>query len=86
MIAPTLRFSKNDTCESALRKAAAWYDRIADDKQAEFAIAVSKADMACEDVMAAIDQGRLMAAEGRAPFLAQVAEVLDSIIAARRSH
>jgi hypothetical protein len=29
---PTLRFSKNDTRETALAKAARWYDHILDEK------------------------------------------------------
>jgi hypothetical protein len=35
-------------------------------------------------MIAAIDQGRLMAVQGRAPFLADVARVLDEVIATRR--
>jgi hypothetical protein len=81
---PTLRFSKNDTRHSALAKAAAWYDNIVDDKVTRFATAIGRqADVSCEAMMAAIDQGRLMAAEGRAPFLADVARVLDEVIATR---
>jgi hypothetical protein len=82
---PTLHFSKSDTRESALAKAAAWYDHIADDKVARFATAISQDDGSCEATMAAIDQGRLMAVEGRAPFLAQMARVLDEVIAMGRS-
>jgi hypothetical protein len=81
----TLQFSSDDTRESALRKAGAWYDRIADDNVAKFATAIGQADVSCEDMMAAIDQGRILAVEGRAPFLAHVARVLDEIIAIRRS-
>jgi hypothetical protein len=82
---PTLRFSRNDTRASALLKAGAWYDRIVDTRMAAFATAIGEADVWCEDAMVAIDHGRLMAAEGRAPFLAQVARVFDAVIAMRRS-
>ena len=80
---PTLRFSASDTRETALAKAARWYDRILDEKLAAFATAIGTADAPCEDMMSTIDQGRLMAAEGRAPFLGQVARVLDEVIAMR---
>jgi hypothetical protein len=82
---PTLRSSNNDTRESALAKAGAWYDSIGDGKIAKFATAIGQADdVSCEDMIAAIDQGRLMAVQGRAPFLADVARVLDEVIATRR--
>ena len=80
---PTLRFSKNDTRESTLAKAAIWYDNIVYDKVAKFATAMGQADVSCDDMMAVIDQGRLMAAEGRAPFLAEVGRALDEVIANR---
>jgi hypothetical protein len=61
---PTLRSSNNDTRESALAKAGAWYDSIGDGKIAKFATAIGQADdVSCEDMIAAIDQGRLMAVE-----------------------
>ena len=46
---PKLRFSKIHTRESALAKAAIWYDNIADDKVATFATAIGgQADVSCE--------------------------------------
>jgi hypothetical protein len=81
---PTLRFSTSDTRETALAKTACWYDRILDEKLMAFATAIGTADVPCEDKMTPIDQGRLVAAEGRAPFLAQVARVLHELIAMRR--
>ena len=82
---PTLHFTTDDTRESALRKAGVWYDYIADHNVAKFATAIGQADVSCEEMLAAIEQGRLMAAEGRSPYLAWVAEVLDHVIAMRRS-
>ena len=82
---PTLHLSKDDTRETALAKAARWYDRLLDEKLAAFATAIGKADVSCDDMLAGIQQARVSAAEGRAPFLAQVAGVLDQVIAMRRS-
>ena len=76
-----MQFSSDDTRESALRKAGAWYDCIADDGVAKFATAIGQADVSCEHMMAAIDQAQISAAEARAEFLARTAEVLDAISA-----
>ncbi|HZA37358.1 MAG TPA: hypothetical protein VE505_20650 [Vicinamibacterales bacterium] len=67
-----------------MAKATRWYDRILDEKLAAFATAIGKADVSCDDMLAAVQQAQLSAAEGRAPFLAQVARVLDQVIAMRR--
>ena len=80
---PTLHFSKDDTRETALAKAARWYDRILDKKLAAFATAIGKADVSCDDMLAGIQQARVSAAEGRAPFLAEVARVLEEVVATR---
>jgi hypothetical protein len=37
--------------------------------------------VSCDDMLAGIQQAQLSAAEGRAPFLAQVAGMLDQVIA-----
>jgi hypothetical protein len=85
MTPTTLRFAEHDTRESALQKAGVWYDRILDEKLAAFATAIGKADVSCDDMLAGIQQARVSAAKGRAPFLAEVAGVLDEVIAIRRS-
>ena len=81
---PTLHFSKDDTRETALAKAARWYDRILDEKLAAFATAIGKADVSCGHMLTGIHQAQLSAVQGRAPFLADVARVLDEVIATRR--
>jgi hypothetical protein len=77
----TLHFSKHDTRETALAKAARWYDRILDEKLAAYVTAIGKNKVSCDDMLAGIQQAQLSAAEGRAPFLAQVAGMLDQVIA-----
>jgi len=79
----TVRFSKDDTRESALRKVAAWYDSVANEKVTDFALAIAKTDVPDEQKIAALEEARLMADEGRAPFLAQVADVLNEAWAGR---
>ena len=80
---PTVRFSKDDTRESALRKVAAWYDSFANEKVTDFALAIGKADVPDEQKIAGLEEARLTADEGRASFLAQVAAVLNEILAGR---
>jgi hypothetical protein len=74
---PTLHFDKSDTRASALQKAGAWYDRIVDAKMSAFATAIGNAELSPDDMLAGIQQARVSAAEGRAPFLALVAGVLE---------
>jgi hypothetical protein len=82
---PTLRFSTSDTRATALAKAGAWYDRIVDAKMSAFATAIGNAELSPDEMLAGIQQAEVSAAEGRAPFLAQVARVLDDVIAMRGS-
>jgi hypothetical protein len=50
-------------------------------KLAAYATAIGKNKVSCDDMLAGIQQAQLSAAEGRAPFLAQVAGMLDQVIA-----
>jgi hypothetical protein len=78
---PTLHFSKDDTRATALAKAGAWYNRIVDQKMSAFATAISNAELSPDEMFAGIEQAQVSAAEGRAPFLAEVAQVLDEVTA-----
>src|SRR5918993_2451966 len=81
---PTLHFAESDTRTSALQKAGVWYDRILDEKLAAFATAIGQADVSCDVMFSGIHQAQLAAVQGRAPFLADGARVLDEVIAMRR--
>jgi hypothetical protein len=80
-IIPTHHFSKDDTRETALRKAGSWYDRIVDTRMTTFATAIGKGDVPFDEMLAGIHQAQLSAVQGRAPFLADVTRVLDEVIA-----
>jgi hypothetical protein len=63
--------------------AATWYDAIADQQVTAFATAICEADVGCEDMIAGIEQARMMAAVGRVPFVEQVGDTLEQIVANR---
>ena len=65
---PTVRFSKDDTRESALRKVAAWYDSFANEKVTDFALAIGKADVPDEQKIAGLEEALLTADEGARRF------------------
>jgi hypothetical protein len=66
MTPSTLQFTRDDTRASALAKADAWYQRMADQRVTDFALAIGQAEAPDEQKIAALDQARMTAVEGRA--------------------
>ena len=80
-----LEFTKHDTRETALAKAAAWYDDHQRKAVTTFVRAIEDAHVPKQQKSDALEYACQFAVEGRAPFLAHVARVLDKVIARGRS-
>jgi hypothetical protein len=84
MTPSTLHFLASDTRASALERAGASFDAIVDQQVTDFATAICRADVECEDMIAAIEEARKLAAEERGLFLERVKKAFDCCLVARR--